>query len=89
MPAIDRARSLIDVAVTFDAGEVQMDHYVRLNLLKNPEIIGTTRSETRTKIIRGLMIAALVGIVALAIIAEARLTPEDPLATFVNCCSRI
>ena len=66
-----------------------MNHYARLNLLKNPKIASTTRSETRTKIIRGLMMAAIVGIVALAIIAEARLTPEDWLATFVNCCSRV
>jgi hypothetical protein len=66
-----------------------MNHYARLNFLKSPEIVSKTRSETRTKLIRGLMMAAIVGIVALAIIAEARLTPEDWLSTFVNCCSRV
>jgi hypothetical protein len=64
-----------------------MTCYGRLNLSKSPEIVGTTRGQTRTKMVRGLM-AAIVIIVALAIIAEARLTPENWLANFVNCCSR-
>jgi hypothetical protein len=89
VPAIDIARSSIDIAVEFEAGEVQMNHYARLNFLKDSEIVGKTGSEIRTKIIRRLMMAAIVGIVALVIIAEARLTPEDWLTSFVNCCSRI
>jgi hypothetical protein len=66
-----------------------VNYYARLNFPKSPEIVTTTRSETRTKIIRGLMMAAIVSIATLAIIAETRLAPEDWLATFVNCCSRI
>jgi uncharacterized membrane protein affecting hemolysin expression len=66
-----------------------MNHYARLNFFKNPEIVSTTRSETSTKIIRWLMMVALVVIVMLAIIAEARLTPENWVTSFVNCCSRV
>ena len=66
-----------------------MNHYAALNLVKNPEVSSKTRSESHTKIIRVLMMAAIAGIVALAIIAQARVTPDDGLATFVNCCSRV
>jgi hypothetical protein len=66
-----------------------MDHYAGLDLLKTPEIVSTARSETRTKIIRGLMIAAIAAIVVLAIIAQAHPMPEDGLTSFVNCCSRV
>jgi hypothetical protein len=67
-----------------------MTDYAQLNLLNDREIAAKTHSEARTKIIRRLMIAALVSIVALAVIAEAHgVTSADWRSTFVNCCSRV
>jgi hypothetical protein len=56
-----------------------MNHYPELVFRKAASVVRGTRSESRNKIIRTIMMAAIVGTVALGLIAESRLMPEQLL----------
>ncbi len=56
-----------------------MTHYPELVFRKDARAVNGTRSESRNKIIRTIMMAAIIGTVALGLIAESRLMPEQLL----------
>jgi hypothetical protein len=56
-----------------------MNHYAELDFRKDARVVSGNRSEGREKIIRVVMVAAIVGAVALGLIPESRLTPEQLL----------
>jgi hypothetical protein len=53
-----------------------MYHYAEHVFRKQARVVIGTRSEGRNKIIRTIMIAAIVGAVTLGLIAESRVMPE-------------
>jgi hypothetical protein len=56
-----------------------MNHYAELDFRQDARVISGTRPEGRKKIIRVVMLAAIVAAVALGLSAESRLTPEQLL----------
>jgi hypothetical protein len=61
--------------------EVDMTQYAEVELCKDEVSVGT-RTERRMKLVRTLLIAEIVGMVGLALIAEARLPPEQRVELF-------
>ena len=59
-----------------------MNHYAELGVAKDAGALRGARMERSTKIIRSLVAAGAMGIVALALIAESRLTSEQRLELF-------
>jgi hypothetical protein len=56
-----------------------MSHYAELFFRRPAGVVDGTRVERRIKFIPTLMMAAIAAIVALALVAEARMTPEQRL----------
>ena len=56
-----------------------MSHYAELFFRRAAGVVDGTRVERRIKFIPTLMMAAIAAIVALALVTEARMTPEQRL----------
>ena len=59
-----------------------MSQYAEWYFRRDARLVGTTRIGPRIKIIPTLMVAGIVVMVALALITEALMTPEQRLALF-------
>jgi hypothetical protein len=61
---------------------VQMTDCTELDFRKGTSVVSGGCTERRMKMIRAFMMAAIAGMVVLALIAEARMTPEQRTVLF-------